>query len=60
MNHEEVQAKAAVRPVKERVEDELMKIPGVVAVDIARKVTDGKITDEMAIVVHVREKKAKR
>lgn len=60
MNHEEVQAKAAVRPVKERIEDELLKIPGVVAVDIAYKVTDGKTTDEMAIVVHVREKKGRR
>lgn len=60
MNHEEVQAKAVVRPVKERIEDELLKIPGVVAVDIDRKVTDGKTTDQMAIVVHVREKKSKR
>ena len=60
MNHEEVQAKAVVRPVKERIEDELLKIPGVTAVDIAFKVTDGKTTDQMAIVVHVREKKPKK
>ena len=60
MNHEEMQAKATVRPVKERIEDELLKIPGVTAVDIAFKETDGKKTDQMAIVVHVREKKPKR
>ena len=42
MNHEEMQAKATVRPVKERIEDELLKIPGVTAVDIAFKELDGR------------------
>jgi len=48
--------RAAIRPVKSRVEDELIARPGVNAVDIAEKVTDGKPTGELSIVVYVDKK----
>ena len=51
--------RAAIRPVKESIEDELIAKPGVVAVDIAEKETDGKKTGELSIVVFVEEKKPK-
>jgi hypothetical protein len=50
---------AAIRPVKQRIEDELLARPGVVGVDINEKVTKGQPTGELAIVVYVEEKKAK-
>lgn len=54
---EQAAQRAAIRPVKESVEDELIAKPGVVAVDIAEKETDGKKTGELSIVVFVEEKK---
>jgi hypothetical protein len=56
---EDRRARVQIRPVKERVEDELLRIPGVTGVDIRRKVTKGKETDQMAIVVSVKSKKPK-
>jgi len=50
------EARAAIRPVKERVEDDLIARPGVVAVDIAEKVSQGKPTGELSIVVFVEQK----
>lgn len=52
------QARALIRPVKESVEDELIARPGVVGVDIAEKVSGGKPTGKLAIVVFVEAKKA--
>jgi hypothetical protein len=52
-------ARAEVRPVKERVEDQLLRLPDVTGVDIRRKVTKGRETDRVAIVVSVRKKKPK-
>lgn len=51
---------AAIRPVKQRVEDELLARPGVVGVDINEKVTDGKPTGELSIVVYVEAKKPRK
>src|SRR6185312_7752430 len=48
-----------IRPVKERVEDALLQRPGVNGVDINEKVTNGRPTGELAIVVYVDEKKPK-
>ena len=56
---EQAAQRAAIRPVKESVEDELIARPGVVAVDIAEKETDGRKTGELSIVVFVEEKKPK-
>lgn len=53
--HNELLA-AAIRPVKARVEDELIALSGVNMVDIAEKETKGKATGEMAIVVFVDKK----
>jgi hypothetical protein len=53
------QARAQIRPVKERIEDELLSIPGVTGVDINYKQTQGQKTDRLAIVVSVAEKKPK-
>jgi hypothetical protein len=50
---------AEIRPVKQRIEDELLARPGVVGVDINEKVSDGKPTGELSIVVYVKEKKPK-
>ena len=55
--HEQAAQRAAIRPVKESVEDELIARPGVVAVDIAEKEKDGKKTGELSIVVFVEQKK---
>jgi hypothetical protein len=52
-----LQARALIRPVKESVEDELLARPGVVGVDIAEKVSGGKPTGELSIVVFVNAKK---
>jgi hypothetical protein len=50
---------AEIRPVKQRIEDDLLAQPGVVGVDINEKVSDGQPTGKLAIVVYVEEKKAK-
>jgi len=55
----ENEARAAIRPVKERVEDALIAQPGVVAVDIGHKVSKGVSTGELSIVVYVDTKKPK-
>jgi hypothetical protein len=44
--------------VKERAEGELLGRPGVTGVDVGYKVVDGVQTDEIAIRVHVKQKKA--
>src|SRR5689334_6904400 len=48
---------AEIRPVKQRIEDELLARPGVMGVDINEKVTDGQPTGQLSIVVYVKEKK---
>ena len=53
---EQHRARAAIRPVKQAVEDELLARDGVVAVDIGEKVSGGKATGEMSIVVYVENK----
>src|SRR5215470_5294650 len=50
---------AQIRPVKQRIEDELLSRPGVVGVDINEKISGGKPTGELAIVVYVEKKKPK-
>lgn len=50
---------AAIRPVKQRIEDELLARPGVVGVDINEKVKGGNPTGELSIVVYVESKKPK-
>jgi len=45
--------RAAIRPIKRRVEDELLARPGVVGVDIGEKTTGGHPTGRAAIVVYV-------
>jgi hypothetical protein len=51
--------RSAIRPVKERVEDELLQRQGVVGVDINEKVVGGRPTGELSVVVYVEEKKPK-
>lgn len=46
-----------VEQIKKAVEDELLKRPGVTGVDVGYKYVDGKKTDEIALRVHVAEKK---
>lgn len=53
----EGRTRAQIRPIKQRVEDELLAIPGVTGVDINQQVTKGKPTGELAIVVYVENKK---
>jgi hypothetical protein len=48
---------ASIRPAKERIEDELLRRPGVTGVDISSKKKDGVDTGELAIVVYVKKKK---
>jgi hypothetical protein len=55
----ENEARAAIRPVKERVEDALIAQPGIVAVDIGHKISKGVRTGELSIVVYVDKKKPK-
>jgi hypothetical protein len=50
-------ARAAIRPVKEQVEDDLIARAGVVGVDIGEKITSGKNTGKLGIVVYVEKKK---
>jgi hypothetical protein len=45
-----------IRPVKRRVEDQLIALPGVVGVDIGEKVSRGEPTGSESIVVHVNRK----
>jgi hypothetical protein len=53
----EHEARAAIRPVKESAEDDLIARDGVVAVDIAEKITNGQPTGQLGIVVFVEKKK---
>jgi hypothetical protein len=46
-----------IRRVKERVELDWLNRPGVTGVDIGWKIVDGEKTDQLAIRVHVEEKK---
>lgn len=46
-----------IRAVKGKKEDDLLSIPGVTGVDIGRKITKGKKTDELSIRVFVEKKK---
>ena len=57
MEHDAVAA-ARIRPTKEQVEDELLALDGVVGVDIGEKISDGRPTGELSIVVYVEAKKA--
>ncbi|MFK8024900.1 MAG: hypothetical protein AB8G26_13150 [Ilumatobacter sp.] len=50
------QRRNEIRPVKRRVEDELLSKKNVHGVDIAEKITDGEATGELSIVVYVEEK----
>ncbi|MFQ4148487.1 hypothetical protein AAGW05_07280 [Arthrobacter sp. LAPM80] len=50
---------AAIRPVKESAEDQILSVPGVVGVDIGEKISGGKPTGEMSILVYVKAKKKK-
>ncbi|MCP2166028.1 S1 family peptidase [Goodfellowiella coeruleoviolacea] len=50
--------RAKIRPAKRRVEDDFLALPGVVGVDIAEKVTSGRRTGRLAIVVSVRAKRS--
>lgn len=54
---EESRTRSRIRPVKERVEDDLVAQPGVVGVDIAEKETEGRRTGELSIVVFVEKKR---
>ena len=47
----------SIRRVKKRIEEELLALPNVHAVDIGEKITDGKPTGELSIVVYVDQKK---
>ncbi|MFT3876835.1 MAG: hypothetical protein QM708_10505 [Propioniciclava sp.] len=46
-----------IRPVKQRIEDELLGRNGVTGVDIAEKIVDGVPTGELSIVVYVDQKR---
>ncbi|HEY5878166.1 MAG TPA: hypothetical protein VIU11_04605 [Nakamurella sp.] len=56
---ERPRSRAEVRPTKERVEDQLLALPGVTGVDINHKMTGGRDTGVLSIVVYVDEKKPK-
>ena len=53
----ELRDRAAIRPVKRAVEDQLLDLPGVTAVDIGVKRRAGRCTGEQVIVVSVASKK---
>ncbi|WP_298747481.1 hypothetical protein [uncultured Serinicoccus sp.] len=57
MEHDAVAA-ARIRPTKEQIEDDLLALDGVVGVDIGEKISDGKPTGELSIVVYVEAKKS--
>jgi hypothetical protein len=46
-----------IRRVKERIEGDLLKLPGVTGVDIGYKQKSGKNTDQLSIRVFVTKKK---
>ena len=46
-----------IRRIKKRVEQELLKRPGVTGVDINYKTVNGVRTDTLAIVVYVKKKR---
>ncbi|AHI01744.1 hypothetical protein [Kutzneria albida] len=48
--------RSGIRPVKRRVEDDLLALRGVVGVDIAEKITAGERTGQLGITAYVREK----
>lgn len=54
----ELRDKAIIRPVKRAVEDDLLDLPGVLAVDIGEKRVAGRRTGHQAIVVSVGRKGA--
>ena len=47
----------SIRPVKERVENDLLALPNVQGVDINEKLVGGRPTGQLSIVVYVAEKK---
>ena len=48
--------RTGIRPVKRRAENDLLALPGVVGVDIGEKITGGRRTGRLGIVVYVRHK----
>ncbi len=46
-----------IRPIKKDAERDLLKRPGIVGVDIGYKVTKGRKTEDLSIIVYVEEKK---
>lgn len=54
---EGARSREEIRRIKKRVEEELLALPNVHAVDIGEKVTDGRPTGELSIVVYVDQKK---
>ncbi len=54
---EHAHTRGEIRPIKQAVEDRLLALPGVQGVDIDRKISGGKLTDQLSIVVYVAEKK---
>ncbi|MBA8827182.1 hypothetical protein FHX42_004566 [Saccharopolyspora lacisalsi] len=53
----ELRDQAVIRPIKRAVEDHLLDLPGVVAVDIGERTVEGGRTGEQVIVVSVIDKK---
>lgn len=53
----ELRDRAVIRPVKRAVEDQLLDLPGVTAVDIGERCVAGRRTGEQVIVVSVERKK---
>lgn len=53
----ELRDRAVIRPIKQAVEDQLLDLPGVTAVDIGERRVAGRGTGEQAIVVSVRRKR---
>lgn len=53
----ELRDRAVIRPVKQAVEDQLLDLPGVTAVDIGDRSVGGRRTGEQVIVVSVRRKR---
>ena len=52
----ELRDRAVIRPIKRAVEDQLLDLPGVTAVDIGEKLTAGRSTGTQVIVVSVASK----
>lgn len=53
----ELRDRAVIRPVKRAVEDQLLDLPGVTAVDIGEQHTGGRCTGQQVIVVSVARKR---